>query len=1261
MNKLVLALATATIVAGCAAHSYVASPRLATSRPSADVDALVDAFYGADPPPLQQLRARADEAIARHPDDGRAHEVAAYAALLAGDSAAVSHHLLAAAADLRADATDVYLSESGYEATAGEADAWHRVVDELSRRHPSASVRALATFRLLQRANRQGRLDQAARYAATLGFVPKWALLGALDNDQGKGFLTEHPPEKAIELAAEVPGPLVPLKWRTIASTDTGRVDFDELVWPREFSLAYVVTWVHSDVERAAELRLSSSDAIRAWCNDGLVLSEELIAGGDLDNLIAPVALHPGWNKILVKSANRRGAWWLRARLTDGDGQALPGLGYSAAAQAYTPSPGRGDTDTLAPPSAGGPENRRRFLESRRRARSGQDRATLAAMQPFLADAPHNLLAMYFGALTFWDNDELGRTIDLLNAGVAATDGAATAFLIKRSRYYNGKQLYEKALTDLRAAVARGSWTRAAQLELSSLYAQRGWHVDRCTTLDTVLAATPDLPWALYQRAACADALGFDQTAARYYDRVLAIHPGDRGALERKLDLAWRRLDWSAAARTLGTLRRLDPDVADHLLSDGDLARRLGDRARARRDYESAARMVPEWPRPWERLANLAYESGRRDEALADWKAQHDRDPNNTAAAQRIEFLQPTRLGAIDRFVPDEAAIERALAQKPKKAPGSQSALLFDHEVTEIHTDGSAQSVATTVQVAFTDQGRDALTHRRLPAGGTLKVLHAYSINDKGERQEASSIRGGEVRFRNLQVGSKVVLQYMSYQPPGHFLPNAYASQWFFQGVNEQHEESRWILLVPQGRPLHVQVIGAVAHDEAVKDGFTIHTFSSKNMAPLVQEQHMPPAWDLLASVSVSTVDGWDDYVRWERALLSDAFRSNDKLDALVDKLIADAKSPREKLDRLFHWATQEVRYQQDYETTIAGVRPHAASAVIERGYGDCKDKAVLLIEMARRAGVKLRFAILRTIGAGKMRRDVPDQQFNHAIVYVPQQTGIDAPLFLDPTSDGLDMGNLRGDDQGATALVMDPESGRWEFVEIPYQAAELQFDRHKIHIDVKSPTEALATDEVVLRGMVAMAVRHFLRNEGMAKKMYESLSSMLFPGTTLRNAKVAPKEDTWEPVTLALDIDVSSAMQPEDDAWRMRLPGTFELARVMDLKTRETPLQLGPLSSTRYDVEATLPEGYKIVHAPKDYSVEHACFALKRHAAAEARKLVVQIDYRRTCAEVSVRDYDEFRAAVQRGVQRFQDDLVFAKVEAPATRAGAANKPRGR
>ncbi|HEY2744276.1 MAG TPA: transglutaminase domain-containing protein, partial [Polyangia bacterium] len=1046
--KKILVAAVALLAAACASE-HLPAMHLATSTPSAEVDALVEAFYGSAPISLVEFRARAEAILARHPDDGRAHEVAALAASLAGDNDGVSQHLFAAAADLRSDATELYLSELA-DLSHAETPAWRRLLETLRAHHPKPSVRASATFHLALQAEREGRFDEAQRLAAELGFMRDWALVGALENDQGKGFLTEYPPEKSVDLHAEIPGPLVPLHWRTVAANRTGRLNLDNLVWPNQSVLAYVVTWVHSDGDQTVQLRLSTSDAVRAWCNDGLVLEEELIARGNFDNAIATIHLHRGWNKILVKSANRGGAWWLRARLTSDDGAALAQLQYATTPEPYTPSPGNGDVGAKNPDAVGGPENRRRFILASLLERDGRNRPALSAFQDFLADAPKNLLATYFGALSYWDNHELGHAIDLLDAGAAASNGAGVAFLIKRARYFSQQHLVEKAQTDLLAAVARAPAGRWAQLELASLYAQRGWSVDACRVLDALLTTHPKLASAELQRAECAEALGYDGDARRRYEHLVREAPGDREAHEKLLLLAWERTDFAAVAREQQALHRLDPESIDYVVGAGDLAHRRGDLAAAHRSYELAAHMLPEAPRPWERLANLAYETGRRDEALTDWKAEHDRDPNNAAVAQRLEFLQPTKLGIVEGFIPDDAAIAQALQMKPHKTPGSMSALLLDHEVTEVHADGSSQSVVTTVQVAFNDEGRDALTHQDLSRMGSIKLLRAYSLNEKGERQEAASIRGGDVRFRNLQAGSRVVLQFVLYQSAPHFLPGEYVSQWYFQSINEQHEGSRWVLIVPSAKKLHVQTIGPVTTEKSARDGYNIYSFSAKALAPLVREPAMPSPRDLLAQISVSTVAGWDDYVRWERALLTDAFRTNDKLNALIDGLIAGATSPRDKLDRLYHYVTQEIRYQQDYETTIAGVKPHAASAVIERGYGDCKDKAVLLIQMARRAGIKLRFAILRTMQMGKVRREVPDQQFNHAIVYVPAQAGIDAPFFMDPTSDGLDMGNLRSDDQGAASLVLDPDSGHWDFVDIPYQAADLQFDRHKIRIDIK-------------------------------------------------------------------------------------------------------------------------------------------------------------------------------------------------------------------
>jgi len=123
----------AVAAAGCASFSHVSAPPLVASQPSAEVDALVAAFYGDARGDLPHFLARAEEVIARHPGDGRAHEVAAYAALLLGDSAAVTRHFVAAAADLRSDATALYLWEMGSGGlTPHEADSLRALLGGLS-------------------------------------------------------------------------------------------------------------------------------------------------------------------------------------------------------------------------------------------------------------------------------------------------------------------------------------------------------------------------------------------------------------------------------------------------------------------------------------------------------------------------------------------------------------------------------------------------------------------------------------------------------------------------------------------------------------------------------------------------------------------------------------------------------------------------------------------------------------------------------------------------------------------------------------------------------------------------------------------------------------------------------------------------------------------------------------------------------------------------------------------------------------------------
>jgi tetratricopeptide (TPR) repeat protein len=1261
---------TLLAVAGCA---FTAPSTLPPGSPTAGpwtmtqgrsfpgAAALAEELYGSETPP-SEIDAKIHAALQQFPDDPVLHEMAAYSAILAADQHEAWFHFMKAAADRDSALGELYLWELTAEQTRSESDATALLYEEIREHHPRSAMRALATDQLARQRRRVGEPAEARTLSRTLGFIENWAILGPFPNDQGKGFITAYPPENksdsAADRAAMQQGPLVPIGWRTIdRANDVGAVVLEDLFAPHESGVGYLVTYVHSDENRKATLRLTTADPTRIWWNDGLVLSEELLSGGDFDTVVVAVDLSRGWNKILIKSAHRNGGWALKARITDENGAPIASLRYDAAPHEH---PSEGSTPSpLAPlpPQLSLPEGARgRFLRSRFLMRGGWERKALEALQEQAATAPRNRLTLYFGALAFWDNDELGKAIDLLNQGVS--DGKCPAFLRKRAAYYLQKRLYEKAQQDLLAAIAVAPQSRFVEMELAELFGHRGWLIDRCKRLAIAAGKWPDDAWVMREYGVCLRQQGYDERAWRMLARARELEPGSVPTIRAQLEIELNHLDPHARA-TLDLLREMQPTRAEFVVDEAELSRRAGDIATATALLQEAARLAPEWGRPLRGLGDLAHEAGRDAEALPLWKAALARDPNDNTLAQRIDFLEPTRLGFIEKLVPGEDAIDRAANLRVAPLPGAQVIMLLDDEVTEVNADGSARRVVTRVMQAVNEQGRDALIHERVPSGSATKMLHAYSLSRSGEMQEASSIRGDEVRFRNLEVGSRIVLQYVHYEPAPKFLPGQYVAGWYFQSVGRQHESSRWVVVLDKGRTFNVEVSGDISRDDSIEGDHQLHVFSARHVPPIVAEPSMPPPADLLRRVTVSTVENWEDYVRWERALIADAFHTNPKLDELVARLTADAPTPREKLDRLFHYATQDIRYQQDYENTIAGVRPHASPIVLERGYGDCKDKAVLLIQMARLAHLKLEFALLRTTRYGKLLRRIPNQQFNHAIVHVPAQSGIEAPFFMDPTSDGLDMGNLRGDDQGAVSLVLDPESGASNFIDIPYQSPDLQYEQHAIRVTVKSPTEAQATVDLTLRGGPAMRARHLLRDRGAAQKWLESAAPALFSGSTLVNSSTENEADILQPVTLHLQIDASNSIQARDDRWQLPMPGSFLLDRLVSLPRRETPLQLDVPDTHRYRVETELPEGFEATHVPAEFSVEHACFTAKRTAKAVGRIVTVVTEYQRRCTVVAPADYPAFRDAVQRVVRQFSDEIVFQKQAAPVPPATKGRKTR--
>jgi len=114
----------------------------------------------------------------------------------------------------------------------------------------------------------------------------------------------------------------------------------------------------------------------------------------------------------------------------------------------------------------------------------------------------------------------------------------------------------------------------------------------------------------------------------------------------------------------------------------------------------------------------------------------------------------------------------------------------------------------------------------------------------------------------------------------------------------------------------------------------------------------------------------------------------------------------------------KEVRYT-GIEFGEAALQPQTATEVLKRHYGDCKDKAAMLVAMLRAAGIPANLALLDAGPGIDVTPELPGMnEFDHAIVYVPA-AGAAAPLWIDATAEYAQVGILPSMDQGREALII--------------------------------------------------------------------------------------------------------------------------------------------------------------------------------------------------------------------------------------------------
>ena len=164
-------------------------------------------------------------------------------------------------------------------------------------------------------------LARIGERAPLVGVAPSWQVTGVYPAETADVYKTAYEPE------TEPHSP--DIAWRTVRSDADGRMDLREHVDERSGFLAYGVAEFELDKAAPLGFRFGSND----WGSiflDGELAFEYAEEGGrvaepDQNSFVMNVS--PGRHTILIKCGDKGGsAWWYFFRITDMNGEAVPGL-----------------------------------------------------------------------------------------------------------------------------------------------------------------------------------------------------------------------------------------------------------------------------------------------------------------------------------------------------------------------------------------------------------------------------------------------------------------------------------------------------------------------------------------------------------------------------------------------------------------------------------------------------------------------------------------------------------------------------------------------------------------------------------------------------------------------------------------------------------------------------------------------------------------------------------------------------------------------
>lgn len=478
---------------------------------------------------------------------------------------------------------------------------------------------------------------------------------------------------------------------------------------------------------------------------------------------------------------------------------------------------------------------------------------------------------------------------------------------------------------------------------------------------------------------------------------------------------------------------------------------------------------------------------------------------------------------------------------------------------------------------------------------------------------------------------------------PGHFW-----EYWRFSGV-EPVGLCRYALTLPAGKAFRWKV----HNNESLKPAETVSAdgktrklvWEMRGIAPIPQEPMMPRLSEIGVWLEVTSIPSWQEIARWFWGLAKPQVALTPALRRAVDQIAAGRQTAEQKARAIYDFVANRVRYV-GIEFGISAYRPHPAAQVHEKLYGDCKDKAHLLIAMLSHVGIKASPVLLRAGEQAETRSRLPSlSAFDHCIALAEVEG---QKVWLDATAESTAYGDIPTAVRGADALVVREGAGTFERVPM-FQPSENGFTVRTEAV-LRPDGSAEVETRTQFRGGAAQYWRGYVRSlrpeqrEDLIRSWAQTYSS----GSRLLEYTLPDGTAKEGPFEIRIRVAAPNLARRAGSLFVLPVTIGRDTAEGNPFvqETRRWPIVMEEPATYHSETLVTLPEGFELVEPPADITLEGPLNHYQRRStvSADGRTLTLVWTSETRAGRVPAEDYARVQAFYREIDRATEEALVIRR-----------------